>query len=1196
MFQSIKHKLIFLFLIAVLTPLLVMRLIAYPTATKAIQDTEIRNLQSLGSRKASQVRSWLDRLKSGAGRVARNPVVRDAANVTHPDHDSITKAISQIPCEAEFNGYIICDVSGAIRLATDARLIGSDIKDSEAFRSAMGGKTFISDITRAPLAAERAGNGENGLPAMHVTAPIKNEDDFVVGVVMLQVDLSVLNKEINEVQYGDSGDAYVINQHGMMITESILAERLRQTGLIKGSATLELAVLEPQTTQLTKSAASCLKGTDGFDVDGYINYAGEKVVGIWYRIPGLKWGVITERSFAEVSLALSAVKSPILEILYYLTITGVVLAVAGIAFALIIGQKIANPLMELIAATRKMSAGDLSQRVAIKTRDEVRELGDAFNVMATSVQEKTTNLQEAQNFLKSILVSSTEHSIIAGDLDGSILAFNEGARRMFGYEPEELIQKSTIRILHAKADVAMDKVKEMFDTTLSVGRYKGEMQLIRKNGEVFTGYSTVTARQSADGTPIGFVMITRDITEQKSLEQEIHNYTVHLEQIVEERTQKLRISEEKYRRLFESSKDVVFFCDRECLFVDINQAGVDLFGYESKNEILKLNLVAHLFFNAGAGKTVKEMVNKNGFIKDYEVELRKKDGVKVPCLMTSNLRRDVRNNVIGYEGIIIDLTERKKIEQEKDILNNINKILASRLDIREVYKSLGSELNKVIDFDRMSITLLDEKREEFSIFAVSKEYDGSTLEEGLHYSKYGTLAGKVVEDGMVYMVGDTAQGAFSTDTILLKEGIKSRLSVPLICKGEIIGSLNFGSKNVQNYSENHVDIVSKITPQLAIAIDNTRLFDKIKESEEKYRNLVEDIEDVIFRLDKLGRYLFLNSALKNVTGYTPGEFYDKPFLAMEMIHGDDVELVRETTKKVLVGELKASKDLEYRIFCKNRKELWVSQNTYPIKNKKGDIVGIEGIIRDITASKKVEEQIRRSERLASIGELAASIAHEIRNPLGAISNSVSVLKRDLALKGDDQRLFEMVVEETDHLNEIITNFLTFAHPADYSFVRSNIREIIDETVFLLEQDARFQKNVRITKVYDDGIPESYLDRIWIRKIFWNLLLNSIDAMPQGGKIFIHTKKPKISNPNEIEIVISDTGEGIPPDIMKKIFEPFFTTKKSKGTGLGLSIVHRIVDNHGGKIDVKSKPGKGTVFTIRLPVKNKLVTALSSQAF
>ena len=198
-----------------------------------------------------------------------------------------------------------------------------------------------------------------------------------------------------------------------------------------------------------------------------------------------------------------------------------------------------------------------------------------------------------------------------------------------------------------------------------------------------------------------------------------------------------------------------------------------------------------------------------------------------------------------------------------------------------------------------------------------------------------------------------------------------------------------------------------------------------------------------------------------------------------------------------------------------------------------------------------------------------------------------MLKRDLALKGDDQRLLEMVVEETDHLNEIITNFLTFAHPADYNFVKSDIIEIVEETVFLLEQDARFQKDVKIVKVYEDDIPESYLDRIWIRKIFWNLLLNSIDAMPRGGKIFIHIKKPQLTDANEIEIVISDTGEGIPPDIIKKIFEPFFTTKKSKGTGLGLSIVHRIVDNHGGKIDVKSKPGKGTVFTIRLPVKNKL---------
>ena len=1193
MFRSIKNKLITLFLIAVLTPLLVMRLIAYPSAQKAIQETTISNLQLVGSKNVSQVNEWLNRLKSDAGRIAKNPFVISAVNLTKTDADTISQFLSYIPYEAGFHRFMISDIFGNVRVSTDDKLIGLNIVDVEGFNHAIEGETYVSDILSSVFYdSDEFGNRSDRFPVMYVSVPVRNEEGYVVGVMMFQVNLSVLNKEMQERQYGNSYDAYIINQHGVMITESRFVEQLKHIGLIKKRTTLELAVVEPQTKQFTKSVISCLKGVNGFDVYGYTNYAGEKVVGVWYWIPELKWGVITEISANEVSSAMNNLKNPILEILSYLTIAGVVLAVAGIAFALVIGQKIANPIMELTMATRKMSAGDLSQRVMIKTQDEVRELGDSFNVMAESVQEKTAKLQETSNFLNSILVSSTEHSIIAADLDGNILAFNEGAKRMFGYEPEEVIQKSSIQILHAKADVESWKVRKMLETALITGRYKNEMQLVRKNGEVFTGYSTFTTRQATNGKPIGFVMITRDITEQKLLEQELHNYTVQLENIVEERTQKLRVSEEKYRRLFETSKDVVFFCDTECQFVDINQAGVDLFGYESKNEILKLNLIHHLFFSPGEGKAIKEMVCKNSFIKDYEVELKRKDGVRVPCLMTSNLRRGERNNIIGYEGIIIDLTERKRIEQEKDILNNINKILASNLDIREVYKSFSEELNKVVDFDRMSITLLDEKRDEFLIFAVSKDYDGSRLEEGMHYSKYGTLAGKVVENGEVYMVSDTSRGSFSTDPILFREGIKSRLSFPLISKGEIIGSLNFGSKNVKNYSENHVEIINKIAPQLAIAIDNTCLFDKIKESEEKYRNLVEDIEDVIFRLDKKGRYLFLNSALKNVTGYTPQEFYENPSIAMEMIHKHDVELVKETIQNVLDGELKVSKDLEYRVYCKNGDELWVSQNTYPIKNKKGNIIGVEGILRDITDSKKIEEQIRRSERLASVGELAASIAHEIRNPLGAISNSVGMLKRDLALKGDDQKLFEMVVEETDRLNSIITNFLTFAHPAEYHFVRSDIVEIIDETLFLLEQDVRFSEEIKVVKVYEKDIPKVYLDRNWIRKVFWNLLVNSIDAMPGGGKIFIRVRKPKVTDNNEIEIVIADTGIGIPPEIIRKIFEPFFTTKKSKGTGLGLSIVHRIVDNHGGVIDVKSKQNKGTIFTIRLPVKNKQMKTIS----
>ncbi|MDO8141481.1 MAG: PAS domain S-box protein, partial [Candidatus Brocadiales bacterium] len=836
MFRSIKNKLIFLFLIAVLTPLLVMRLIAYPSAQKVIQETTIGNLQSICSKKASQVNEWLHKLKITAERIASNPLVAEAVNLTKADADTVSKFLSSIPYDALFHRLMISDVSGNIRISADNRLIGLNISDIEGFNSAVDGRTYISDIVSSAFYdADDFGNRYEQSPDMYVFAPVNNEDGRVIGVMLFLADLSVLNDEMQEI-HGETYDAYIINRHGLMITESRFTGELKKIGLITKRTTMELAVVEPQTKKHTRSAASCLNGVNGFDVKGYTNYRGQKVFGAWCWIPEIKWGVITEMSTDEVSLTMKNLKNPFTKIFSYLTITGVILAVAGIAFAFLIGQKIAMPIIGLTTATRRMSAGDLSQRVTIKTQGEVRELGDAFNAMAKSVQEKTSKLQETTNFLNNILVSSTEHAIIASDLGGNILAFNEGAKRMYGYEPDELIFKSNIKILHAKTDTESHKVLKILETTLKTGIYKNEMQLVRKNGEIFTGYSTFTTRHATDGNPIGFVTITRDITKQKLLEHELHDYTVRLEKIVEERTRKLRISEEKYRRLFETSKDVVFFCEPECYFIDINQAGVDLFGYESKNEILKLNLAQHLFFNPDEGRIIKEMVYRNGFIKDYEVELKKKDGVKVPCLMTSNLRRDERNTVVGYEGIIIDLTERKRIEQEKDIVNNINKILASKLDIREVFKSLTAELNKVIDSDRMSVTLLDDKREEFLIFAVSKDYDMSRLEEGMHYSKYGTLAGKVVDEGEVYMVNDTSRGDFSTDPILYKEGIKSRMAFPLIYKGETIGSVNFGSRKVNNFSENQLfDFVSKIAPQLAIAIDNTRLFDKIKESEEKYR-------------------------------------------------------------------------------------------------------------------------------------------------------------------------------------------------------------------------------------------------------------------------------------------------------------------------------------------------------------------------
>lgn len=1186
MFRSIRIKLIFFFLLAVLTPLLVMRLIAYPTARKAIHETTINNLQLITSKKAFLLNDRLKKIRRDAEHLAKNPFMAAAVCLAKADNTTTTRFVSLLSTENNLHEFIISDIDGNICVSTDGSIIGLNIAGSKGFLQAGGGEICFSETPPiTTFDTLEAQNWQAIFNTLYAYIPIK-ENGHIVGIVVLKSDLSFLSKEILEIPHGDNYAVHIINREGQFIAGLAPGKLLHTTGNFAKEMPLKTLLTEPGTNQFTRSVKACLAGANGYDMIGYVNNAGKTVLGAWHWVPELQWGIIVEVDADKISLVMNELKNSISKILSYLTVAGIIMAISGIAFAFITGQKIGTPILTLTKATRKMSAGDFSQRVEINTRDEIQELGDAFNVMSASVQGKTTALEEATNFLKSILVSSTEHSIIASDLCGNILEFNEGATRMFQYAPEQMINKSNIKMLYTREEILSGKFQKILKSALFTGSYKDEMKLVRKDGKTFTGYTTITRRNSFSGSPTGYVIIIRDITEQKLLEEEVNNYTVHLERIIEERTHKLIISEEKYKRLFESSKDVVFFCDINCQFVDINQAGIELFGYDTKNDILQLNLIHHLFYKASEGKIIKETINKNGYVKDFEIALKRKDGSKIPCMMTGSLRRDMRNNIIGYEGIIIDLTEWKKIEQEKDILNNINKILASRLDIREVYKSLSEEFHKVIAFDRLSIALLDEKRVEFLTFAVSKDYRFSELEEGVQYSKQGTLAGKVVEDGEFFVVHDTSRGPFSTDPILSKEGIKSRLSVPLICKGEIIGSLNFGSKKVNNFTEAHVDVINKIVPQLAIAIDNTRLFDRIKYSEEKYRNLVEDIEDIIFRLDKNGRFMFLNNALKNVTGYLPQEFYDAPSLAFKIIHKDDVALVKHITKEIIVGRTKVFKGLEYRVYCKNGKELWFSQNTYPIKNKNGCVIGVEGIIQDITEKKKIEEQIRRSERLASIGELAASIAHEIRNPLGAISNSVCMLKRDLVLSDDDKNLFNMVVEETEWLNNIISNFLTFAHPAEYHFTKSDIAKMVEETLILLKKDARFNGNIRIKKNYSKALPKIFLDRIWIKKVFWNLLINSIDAMPNGGEISISLKKTGVPNDDKIEIIISDSGIGIPPERIKKIFEPFFTTKKSRGTGLGLSIVHRILDNHDGTIDVKSIQNRGTIFTIRLPLNNK----------
>ena len=250
---------------------------------------------------------------------------------------------------------------------------------------------------------------------------------------------------------------------------------------------------------------------------------------------------------------------------------------------------------------------------------------------------------------------------------------------------------------------------------------------------------------------------------------------------------------------------------------------------------------------------------------------------------------------------------------------------------------------------------------------------------------------------------------------------------------------------------------------------------------------------------------------------------------------------------------------------------------------------------------EMERELRRSERLAAIGELAASIAHEIRNPLAAISGSTQMLRgagRGPQSDRERQRLMEIVVRETDRLNSLITDFLNFARPRPLQRTPVDLCAAVEEVIKMF-QSAK-PTGVRVHCDLRPGL-HADADPTQVRQLLWNLVLNAAQAMPETGTLRISSRELAGAAPQEpgsgrrnenaeegawAEIVIADDGVGIPPEMMERIFDPFFTTRP-EGTGLGLPTVHRIVEDHGGTLHIDSCPGSGTTVSVRLPRAERL---------
>ncbi len=353
-----------------------------------------------------------------------------------------------------------------------------------------------------------------------------------------------------------------------------------------------------------------------------------------------------------------------------------------------------------------------------------------------------------------------------------------------------------------------------------------------------------------------------------------------------------------------------------------------------------------------------------------------------------------------------------------------------------------------------------------------------------------------------------------------------------------------------------------------------------------YEALLAGLPDAVVGVDEGLRIVLWNPAAEALLGRSSRRVLGK---TLKAVFPPDMSLARHLADTLATGESRS--ESEALVEAGDGRSIHVSIVTAPLAGGSGAVTAAVAVVRDVTRLHQLEAEMRRGETLAAAGQVAMGLAHEIRNPLGAIRGAVQLLKREL---GDEARWTEytdVLLKEVDRVNRIIQMLLDLGRPVALRAVPLNIHQLL-ERVALMSEGMAAQHGITIVRRYDPSMPAILADEDRILQVFHNLVRNAIEAMPGGGRITLITRLSM--NPlfakvdlgkglkSMAEVQVADEGEGIPEATRARLFTPFFTTKDG-GLGLGLALCHRIIEEHKGAIQISSEPKKGTAVSCFLPV-------------
>lgn len=786
----------------------------------------------------------------------------------------------------------------------------------------------------------------------------------------------------------------------------------------------------------------------------------------------------------------------------------------------LVGAEVAREKAET-AREAAVEAQALAERSTIGALQREQQATEETAVAEAARQQAETKVLASKLRLEGIIQSAMD-AIITLDDEQLIVLFNRAAEEMFECKAEGMLGRPLDGLIPERFRLAHHDHIKRFGQSGVTTRQMGALGMItglRAGGEEFPIEAAISQIE-VEGTRY-YTVILRDITERRRLENELAEREALL------------------RAIIETEPECVKVLALDGTVRTINAAGLAMVEAGSSQEVVGTDLCG--LVTSESQPAFRELIRKAGEGEAGRLEFEMKGLLGTQRSLETHMvpLRGAAGTITAVLGVTRDVTERKKAEQRLR-------------QSEERYRRLLSLLPDAVMVNRENrIIFINEQG--LRLFGAAK------VEDILGKSPYD-----LVHPDYHALVGERIRHLLGTGSTVPEVGQK------IVRLDGTIVDVEVGAARFRDEEGVGILVVLRDMTQRKVAEQ------RLRESEERLQSLLGAMEDVIWSssLD-LSTIYYVSPSVSAVYARPAEDFVTRPALWLELVHPEDRQLAEQALRDLrTTGEF----DVEYRIVRLDGDMRWLHDRRRVIEDDQGRSLRIDGIVSDITERKRLQAQLRRTERVAELGTVASGMAHEIGTPMNVILGRAEYLmertKEEPVRKG-----LQTIVRQVERITRVMNQLLAFARRRPVEHRALDLRQTIEDNLEIF-QERLAHNGITVEISFADACPSVHADADQMSQVLINLVMNAIHAMPDGGVLRLVLTADR----DRVELTVADTGHGIPREVIAKIFDPFFTTKEfGMGTGLGLTVVKGIIEEHSGTIHVESEPWKGTTFTISLPI-------------